>query len=108
MNITFSCNLFQGVFIFQMANFTRASYEEYLFPLWADSLGWLMGISTMAPFFIFAVYVLYKGEYVTYKTSLFLFKYTLISIVFYFYRKEKNGFSQPLNGNHIKVKQIVN
>ncbi|XP_049821386.1 sodium- and chloride-dependent glycine transporter 1-like isoform X3 [Aethina tumida] len=52
-----------GVFIFQMANFTRTYYENYVFPLWADSLGWLIGLSTLAPLFIMAGYLWWRGEY---------------------------------------------
>ncbi|XP_063912712.1 sodium- and chloride-dependent glycine transporter 2-like isoform X2 [Zophobas morio] len=52
-----------GVFVFQMATFTAASYENYVFPLWADSLGWMMGLSTLAPFVIFVVMVLWKREH---------------------------------------------
>jgi solute carrier family 6 amino acid transporter-like protein 5/7/9/14 len=52
-----------GVFVFQMSTFTPASYEDYLFPLWADSLGWMMGLSTLAPFVIFAAVVLWRRQY---------------------------------------------
>lgn len=30
--------------------------EHYLFPKWADSLGWMIGTSTLAPFVFFAFY----------------------------------------------------
>lgn len=48
-----------------MANFTRTYYENYVFPLWADSLGWLIGLSTLAPLFIMAGYLWWRGEYVS-------------------------------------------
>lgn len=61
---------FQGVFIFTMINFTPASLNNYTFPVWADALGWLMGLSTLAPLPIFALIVLCWSKYVRTTTSL--------------------------------------
>ncbi|CAH0552494.1 unnamed protein product [Brassicogethes aeneus] len=52
-----------GVFAFQMSNFSRTSYEGYDFPIWADMLGWMIGISTLAPLFIFGGISLWHGKY---------------------------------------------
>ncbi|XP_060516170.1 sodium- and chloride-dependent glycine transporter 1-like isoform X2 [Cylas formicarius] len=52
-----------GIFIFQMVHYSPASYEGYEFPIWADVIGLIIGLTTLVPFFIFAVYVLWKREY---------------------------------------------
>lgn len=48
-----------------MSNFTRTYYEDYRFPLWADAIGWLIGITTLAPLFIFGIWTAWKGKYVS-------------------------------------------
>ncbi|CAG9759976.1 unnamed protein product [Ceutorhynchus assimilis] len=53
-----------GIFLFQMIYYIPASYGDYVFPLWADALGWLIGISTLVPFFALLVYVLIRKEHV--------------------------------------------
>lgn len=40
-----------------MVTFSLAYYEEYTFPEWADALGWLIGLTTLAPMPVFALYV---------------------------------------------------
>ncbi|XP_017785462.1 PREDICTED: sodium- and chloride-dependent GABA transporter 2-like isoform X1 [Nicrophorus vespilloides] len=52
-----------GVFVFQMTTFTLASYEDYTFPPWADSLGIMMGVATLIPLPLFAIYALFKYKY---------------------------------------------
>ncbi|XP_044262742.1 sodium- and chloride-dependent glycine transporter 1-like isoform X1 [Tribolium madens] len=52
-----------GVFIFQMSNMTPATYEDYIFPLWADLLGWMMGLLTLVPFFVLVVVTIWKRDY---------------------------------------------
>lgn len=47
-----------------MVTFDVASYEDYEFPVWADALGWLMGLSTLIPMPIFGIYTLIKKKYV--------------------------------------------
>ena len=48
-----------------MATFTLASYEDYSFPVWADALGWLVGITTLVPLPVCAIYVIWKRQYVS-------------------------------------------
>ncbi|KAJ8958268.1 hypothetical protein NQ318_017412 [Aromia moschata] len=52
-----------GIFVFQMSNFSYTYYEDYQFPLWADMIGWMIGLTTLAPLFIFGVWVVWKGGY---------------------------------------------
>lgn len=61
-----------GIFIFQMIEYTPASYEDYVFPVWADSIGWLIGITTLVPFFIGVGWVIWQGKY----TGLELLRHT--------------------------------
>ncbi|XP_015180924.1 PREDICTED: sodium-dependent proline transporter-like [Polistes dominula] len=42
-----------GVFVYQMYTYESASYGEYVFPGWANTIGILIGLSTLAPFPIF-------------------------------------------------------
>ncbi|XP_037036283.1 sodium- and chloride-dependent GABA transporter 2-like [Bradysia coprophila] len=50
-----------AVFVFVMTDIGPTEFGEYEFPRWADSLGWLMGASTLAPFVFFLIYNLIKG-----------------------------------------------
>ncbi|XP_044738127.1 sodium- and chloride-dependent GABA transporter 2-like [Chrysoperla carnea] len=46
-----------GVFVFTMATYTPASYgTSYVFPYWADAIGWAISLSTLAPMFGFLIY----------------------------------------------------
>ncbi|XP_066255367.1 sodium- and chloride-dependent glycine transporter 1-like [Euwallacea similis] len=53
-----------GIFVFQMVYYSPASYEDYVFPLWADAIGWMIGISTLLPFFILGFHVILKRKYI--------------------------------------------
>lgn len=44
-----------------MTDIGPTEFAGYEFPRWADSLGWLMGASTLAPFVFFLIYHLIKG-----------------------------------------------
>lgn len=45
-----------------MTELGPTNYGDYQFPVWADSLGWMMGASTLAPFPIFVVYRYFKAN----------------------------------------------
>lgn len=45
-----------AVFVFILTGITATHFNGYKFPIWADSLGWLIGASTLAPFPIFLIY----------------------------------------------------
>ncbi|KAJ8930137.1 hypothetical protein NQ314_017103, partial [Rhamnusium bicolor] len=67
----YGCNKFldnmadmdMGIFAFQMSNFSRIYYEDYIFPLWADAIGWMMGLATLVPLFIIGGWTIWKGKY---------------------------------------------
>lgn len=44
-----------GIFIFILTGAKQTQFRDYLFPLWADVLGWLFGAATLVPFFVFAI-----------------------------------------------------
>ncbi|KAF7388601.1 hypothetical protein HZH68_012543 [Vespula germanica] len=49
-----------GVFAYQMYTYESARYGEYVFPGWANTIGILIGVSTIAPFPIFLSVHLWK------------------------------------------------
>lgn len=52
-----------GIFVFQMVDYSPASYEGYVFPVWADALGLLIGLTTLVPFIFGLVYVFWRTEH---------------------------------------------
>lgn len=48
-----------------MSTFTSATFGDYKFPPWGDALGWLMGLATLIPMPIFAVFKLWSNKYVS-------------------------------------------
>lgn len=51
-----------GIFIFVLTGITPTQFDDYIFPVWADVLGWMFGLSTLLPFIIFAIIELIKAE----------------------------------------------
>ena len=49
------------MFAFILTDIGPTEFAGYEFPVWADSLGWLMGTTTLAPFVFFLIYRLIKG-----------------------------------------------
>lgn len=49
----------QAVFAFQMTVVEPTKFGEYVFPDWADALGWLVGASTLMPFFGCLIYQIF-------------------------------------------------
>lgn len=41
------------MFVFILTDLGATKFGDYIFPQWADSLGWMMGASTLAPFVVF-------------------------------------------------------
>lgn len=72
----------QAVFVFVLQDTERSHFGDYKFPMWADSLGWLVGASTLAPFILMLAYHLIKGE-VSYAT-IFIFNFPIIFHIFSF------------------------
>ena len=56
--------MFQGVLFFTLYNYLPAYYEGVEFPGWVDALGWLIGITSLVPLPVCAVYQLFRGKYV--------------------------------------------
>ncbi|XP_041970740.1 sodium- and chloride-dependent glycine transporter 1-like [Aricia agestis] len=50
-----------GILIFVLADWTAPAYEDYVFPLFADILGWLVGFSTLICFPLGLCWVWYHG-----------------------------------------------
>ncbi|XP_014478928.1 PREDICTED: sodium- and chloride-dependent glycine transporter 2-like [Dinoponera quadriceps] len=51
-----------GIFIYQTSTYTVATYGSYKFPKWADAIGILIGLSTLAPMPIFFVIKLWQAK----------------------------------------------
>lgn len=51
-----------GVFIFTLTDIGPTQYGDYLFPPLADTLGWLIGTSTLVPMVYYATKRLIKGK----------------------------------------------
>lgn len=51
-----------GVFIFILTDLGPTELRNYVFPYWADLLGWAVGFSTLVPFIIFAAIEIYKHK----------------------------------------------
>ncbi|EFN77827.1 Sodium- and chloride-dependent glycine transporter 2 [Harpegnathos saltator] len=51
-----------GVFVYQTSTYTAATYGSYAFPPWADAIGILIGLSTLAPMPIFFVLKLWQTK----------------------------------------------
>lgn len=44
-----------------MMDIGPTKFGDYVFPYWADALGWTIGASTIIPFVVFLLYRLIKG-----------------------------------------------
>lgn len=51
----FVCISLKAVFAFILTDLGNTKFGDYIFPPWADSLGWMMGASTLAPFVVAVV-----------------------------------------------------
>ncbi|KAG5680362.1 hypothetical protein PVAND_009871 [Polypedilum vanderplanki] len=47
-----------AIFIFILTDLGPSEFRDYVFPLWADILGWMFGLATLVPFIVFAIYQL--------------------------------------------------
>ncbi|GAB0092575.1 Transporter [Sergentomyia squamirostris] len=45
-----------GIFIFTLTDIKGTEYRDYIFPVWADALGWILGATTLLPFPIFIIF----------------------------------------------------
>ena len=51
----------QAVFVYQICTYEMPRYGEYIFPGWANAIGILIGLSTLAPMPFFFIRRLWKG-----------------------------------------------
>lgn len=56
------CAPVQAIFIYTMTDITPTEYNGYVFPWWADMLGWMMGASTLLPFLVGIAYRYFKDK----------------------------------------------
>lgn len=49
-----------AVFIFILTDLGATQFRGYVFPWWADTLGWMFGLTTLVPFVVFAIIKLVK------------------------------------------------
>lgn len=50
------------IHIFILTGIGPTQFRGYIFPWWADMIGWMLGASTLAPFVIFAVIQIIKTD----------------------------------------------
>lgn len=58
-----------------MVTFSLAYYEEYTFPSWADALGWMIGLFTLIPMPVFAIYSWKTGSVVSTTLYIYIFHF---------------------------------
>jgi solute carrier family 6 amino acid transporter-like protein 5/7/9/14 len=45
-----------GILVFSFIRYEPAKYGSYLYPTWADGLGWIMCMASVVPIFVVAIY----------------------------------------------------
>ena len=53
---------FQAIFIFTFVDYESSTYGDYLYPVWADAIGWLLAVVVISPIFIFFFIMLGKDD----------------------------------------------
>lgn len=51
-----------AIFIFILTDLGSTEFRGVVFPIWADVIGWMFGLSTLLPFVIYAIYILIKTK----------------------------------------------
>lgn len=71
--------------MFVMTAIGPTEFGDYVFPYWADLLGWIMGASTLVPFFVVLMYRLIKGAVsITFVFFIDIFVGTVCHCLFFF------------------------
>lgn len=52
-----------AVFIFLLTDIGATELRGHVFPVWADVIGWMFGLATLVPFFVFAIMQLFNKKY---------------------------------------------
>lgn len=51
-----------AIFIFVLTDLGSTEFRGYVFPVWADLIGWMLGLSTLLPFVVFAILEMVKNK----------------------------------------------
>jgi SNF family Na+-dependent transporter len=51
-----------AIFIFILTDLSATKFGDYVFPWWADVLGYLFGLATLVPFVVFAIIQIVKTD----------------------------------------------
>jgi len=54
--------MLQAILVFSFVNYEPAMYGKYVYPLWADSVGWMLTMSSVIPIFVVAIYKYVKAD----------------------------------------------
>lgn len=66
-----------------MITFSSAVYEVYTFPKWADALGVLIGIATLIPMPLFALYTIFVKKVVSYHVTYLFTRNTHLYVIMF-------------------------
>lgn len=50
------------IFVFTFVDYEASTYGDYLFPGWADAIGWIMAVVVISPIFITIFYKIWKED----------------------------------------------
>jgi len=56
-----------GILVFSFIRYEPAKYGSYLYPAWADGIGWIMCLASVVPIFVVAIYKLIRTPGATFK-----------------------------------------
>jgi solute carrier family 6 (neurotransmitter transporter, glycine) member 5/9 len=51
-----------AIFIFILTDLSPTEFGDYVFPVWADVLGYMFGLATLTPFVVFAIIQIVKTD----------------------------------------------
>lgn len=51
-----------AIFIFILTDLGPTQFRDYIFPAWADIMGWMFGLATLVPFIVFAIMQIVKHK----------------------------------------------
>ena len=58
---------FQVVLVFTFIKYERAKYGKYTYPIWADTVGWMLTLASITPIFAIAAYKFARANGATMK-----------------------------------------
>ena len=61
--LTYDCSMLQAIMVFTWVDYTPSAYGHYAFPVWADTVGWLITMTSVAAIpFVAVVTVIKHGR----------------------------------------------